>query len=183
MTTTTGGTRSAPASPRALTLVWIDAREAIVVRRPAGAAVFAVIRSDVPAHHRATGHVRHEPGIRHGGGGRPQTAGEPHRLEHLARYVDAVAGRLPRDDDVLVLGPGTVREHLVRRLAEDDARRHAGRSVGTEASARLSHRQLAARLAELSGEPPRRQTVGNARWTSGSASGPEAAPPRAGRDA
>jgi hypothetical protein len=69
----------APRHP-ALTLVWIDAREAVVVRWVAGTSVVERIESDVPAHHRATGHVRHDPNVRHGGGGVSQTAGEPHRL-------------------------------------------------------------------------------------------------------
>ncbi len=53
-----------------------------------------MMRSDVPAHHRATGHVRHDAAVRPGGGA-PKAAGEPHRLEHLAQFVDDVANRLP----------------------------------------------------------------------------------------
>jgi hypothetical protein len=104
-------------APRALTLVWIDAREGIVVRWIQKAPVLERIESDVPAHHRSTGHVRHDPNVRHGGGGIPQTAGEPHRLEHLARFLDAVADVLPDEDDLMILGPGTVREHLARLRA------------------------------------------------------------------
>ena len=163
--------RPESAEAAGVTLVWIDAREAIVVRRIDGASRFDHIQSDVPAHHRSTGHVRHAPGVRHGGGGPPQTAGEPHRLEHLARFVDAVAARLPRDEDLLVIGPGTVHEHLARQLAEEDARHHVSRDIRSEAAPPLSRRQLAARLRRSAGDEPRRRTVGAYRWTSPSATG------------
>lgn len=94
------------------TLVWIDAREAVIVRWQHDRPRLERVESEVPAHHRATGHVRHDPGVRHGGGGPPQTAGEPHRLEHLDRFVEQIANRLPPGDDLLILGPGTVRERL-----------------------------------------------------------------------
>jgi hypothetical protein len=164
-----------PKSPEAavVTLVWIDAREAVVVRRVDGASRFERIESDVPAHHRATGHVRHDPGVRHGGGGPQQTAGEPHRLEHLARFVDTVAKRLPRHEDLLVIGPGTVREHLARKIVEADARHRVVRDIRCEAAAPMSHRQLAALLRRAAGEEPHRRTVGAYRWTSS----PPKAPP------
>lgn len=154
------------------TLVWIDAREAIVVRRVDGTSRFDHIQSDVPAHHRSTGHVRHDPGVRHGGGGPPQTAGDPHRLEHLARFVDAVAARLPPDNDLLLIGPGTVHEQLARQLAEVDARHHVARGIRSEAAPPMSRRQLAARLRRATGDEPRRRTVGAYRWTSPSTTGP-----------
>jgi hypothetical protein len=156
----------------ALTIVWVDAREAIVVRRAEGASTFERIESDVPAHHRSTGHVRHDPGTRHGGGGPPQTAGEPHRLEHLARFLDAVAARLPRGEDLLVIGPGTVREQLARQLVEDDSRHRVVRAIRCEAAASMTHRQLAALLRRASGDEPRRRTVGAYRWTASPPAGP-----------
>lgn len=161
-------------SPRgtAVTLVWIDAREAFVVRRVDGAPRLERIESDVPAHHRATGHVRHDPGVRHGGGGPPQTAGERHRLEHLARFVEAVAARLPRRDALLLIGPGTVREHLARQIVEIDARHRVVRDIRCEAAPPMTRRQLAARLMLASGEKPRRQTVGAYRWSSPRVRGP-----------
>jgi hypothetical protein len=153
------------ATPRTLSLVWIDAREAIVVRWIDGAPVLRQIESDVPPHHRATGHVRHDPGIRHGGGGVPQTAGEPHRLEHLARFLDATTDALPAEGDLLVLGPGTVREHLAQLVREHDRQNRVARVVSCEAAARLSQRQLVERLRVAIGEEPRRRTVGAHRWS------------------
>lgn len=150
----------------AVTLVWIDAREAIVVRRVDGASRYDRIESDVPAHHRATGHVRRDPAVRHGGGGPPQTAGEPHRLEHLARFLDAVAARLPRDEDLLLIGPGPVRDHLKRRLVERDTRHRVVRNIHCEAAPPMTRRQLAAHLRRATGDEPRRQTVGAYRWSS-----------------
>jgi hypothetical protein len=141
---------------RSLTLVWIDARTATVVRRDGVDIRASRLHSDVPAHRRSTGHVRHDPGLRHGGGGSPQDAGEPRRLEHLARFLATVADRIGPDDDLVVLGPGTTREHLARRVSEGDARRHAARRITSEPAAPMTDHQLVAALRTLAGEEPKR---------------------------
>lgn len=145
---------------RPSTLVWIDERTAILVHWDEGTARVERLESEVPAHHRSTGSVRHDPAIRHGGGGAPQTADDPHRLEHLARFLDAVTDRLPPDDDVLILGPGNVREHLERQVRETDVRQRRDRRITCQASRRLTDRQLIARLREFQGTEPRRRTTG-----------------------
>ena len=148
---------------RGCTLVWIDAREAVIVRWQDDEAQVERLGSDVPAHHRSTGHVRHDPAVRHGGGGPSQAADEPHRLEHLARFVDHVASLLPPDDDLLILGPGTVREHLERHVRVADDRRGGGRRISDEPSAHRTHRQLVAQLRHVLDADPRRRTVGGHR--------------------
>jgi hypothetical protein len=150
---------------RPSTLVWIDAREAVIVRWQDDEAQLERIDSEVPAHHLSTGHVRHDPAVRHGGGGPPQTAGEPHRLEHLERFVEGIADRLTPDDDVLILGPGTVRERLEHRVREMDEHHQRSRIVRCQPSSRLTDRQLIARLRAFGGLAPRRQTVGAYRWS------------------
>jgi hypothetical protein len=157
-----GSARASTAEPteHPLTLIWIDSREAVVVRWADGAARTERLESDVPIHHRSTGHVRHDPGIRNGGGGPPQTAGEPRRLEHLARFLEAVLQRVAESDDLLVLGPGTVRHHLVDRIREVDVRHHRERRITTEPALPLSVRQLVARVRQAAGAAPRRRTTG-----------------------
>jgi hypothetical protein len=150
---------------RTLLVVWIDAREAILVRWADGAASVERLRSDVPAHRRATGNVRHRPDIRHGGGGTPQTAGEPRRLEHLERFVESVMARVAPGEDVLCLGPGTVHERLARQISERNRQRHLDRCVRSEASSRQTRAQLIAGLRRAVGEEPRRHTVGAYRWS------------------
>ena len=151
---------------RSWTIIWIDSLDATIGRWVDGRARIERIHSDVPAHRRATGHVRHDPATRHGGGGgAPQSAGDPRRLEHLARYLDGVARRLPDDEDLAILGPGTVREHLEHLLREDDAHHRRERTIVSEASAPLTERQLVARLRRLVGAVPVRGTVGAYRWT------------------
>lgn len=165
MTTDLRGDRKAEhAVTQPSTLVWIDAREAVIVRWQDDRARVERVESEVPARHRATGHVRHDPAVRHGGG-RAQTAGEPHRLEHLDRFVDQIATRLAPDDALFILGPGTVREGLERHVRESDEHHQRSRSVSCEASSRLTDRQLIARLRHLVGADPRRRTVGASRWT------------------
>jgi hypothetical protein len=151
------------ARPR--TLVWIDAREAVIVRWQDDRARLERVESEVPAYHRATGHVRHDPDIRHGGSGSPPDAGEPHRLEHLARFVVDIANRLAPDDDLLILGPGTVHERLDRHVQESDRHHGRHRNIACEASRPLTDRQLIARLRAFGGVETRRRTVGAYRWS------------------
>jgi hypothetical protein len=142
-------------------LVWIDAAEATIVQLHGSRAVIERVESDVPAHHRSTGHVRHDPSVRHGGGGgSPQTADEPHRLEHLRHFVAEIAGRLEPHDELLILGPGTVHERLARLVIEADERLGRRREVSCEVSPRLTDRQLIARLRQLAGVEARRRRVG-----------------------
>ena len=144
----------------AAVLVWIDAREAVIVRwTDEGSSVDRVF-STVPAHRRSTGHVRHDPLTRHGGGA-PQTAGEPHRLEHLERFVQKVADHLVGDGDVVLVGPGTVHERLEAHLREMDSQHRRSRSIDTRRTGRLSERQLVAQLREHIGASPRRRRVGS----------------------
>lgn len=148
----------APTTDNGSVLVWIDAKEAILVRWGGDEATIDRVRSDVPGRRRSTGHVRHDPGIRHGGGGTPQSAGEPRRLEHLRRFVGEVTTRIQPDENVLILGPGTVRNLLEVSLHETDGPVPGERLVTSEAAARRTDPQLVARLRELIGdEPPRRK--------------------------
>jgi hypothetical protein len=150
---------------RPSTLVWIDAREAIIVHWEDAKARLERVDSEVPAHHRATGHVRHDPTARQEGGGPPKAAGEPHRLEHLGQFVDEVASRLGADDDLIILGPGTVHERLERLIRERDEHHGRHRQITCEASPPRTDRQLIARLRHVTGVDARRRTVGAYRWS------------------
>lgn len=154
------GTGGTGAGRRAGALVWIDSREAVIVRWAEDTSIVERLASDVPAHRRSTGHVRHEPLIRHGGGGAPQSAGDPRRIEHLDRFVEDVAGLLAGDEDILLLGPGTVHERLEARLRELDASGGRTRVLSGRHAAPLTERQLVAQLREHLGASPRRQRVG-----------------------
>lgn len=148
---------TAGATWRPDTLVWIDAREAVVVRLDGDRQVLERVESAVPSHRRSTGHVRHDPAFRHGGGGSPQTAGEPHRLEHRSQFIEAIASRIAGEADLLILGPGTVREHLERHIRDEDERRGRARDIRCEPAARLTDPQLVARLRHEAGMDPRRR--------------------------
>jgi hypothetical protein len=171
--------------PTARTLVWIDANAAILVRWIDHQASIERLESEVPQHHKASGLVRRQPrydtGLMSGGYGHPHTTAERHRLEHLARFVDQVAARLPDGDAVHIIGPGTVRDHLERLVREGDMRHRRTRPVTCDASPRLSERQLIARVRDLAGDHPPRRTVGAYRWTGetgGRVSGAPARTPR-----
>jgi len=138
---------------RPVTLVWIDARDAIVLRWQDGPKVTRH-RLNVPPHEKSAGHVRLAPG-RHGGGG-AQTGLETHRLEHLRQELARVAGLLPDDEDIVIIGPGTVRERLAAELSADDEKAARTRQINSERAHRMTEAQLVGRLRELAGMPPRR---------------------------
>jgi hypothetical protein len=181
MTTAHPMDRTGKDEARRVTLVWLDAAQAVIVGLRGDRARLERVESEVPAHRRATGHVRHDPAVRHGGGGSPQTAGEPHRFEHLNRFVVNIANRLPPGDDLLILGPGTVHERLEQHLSESDGRHGRHRDISCQTSPPLTDRQLIALLRRFAGVEPRRRSVGAYRWSQPSAhrpSGQADLPPR-----
>ena len=141
-----------------VSLIWIDCEEAVLARWN-GSLTLDRLRSDVPPHHKSTGNVRIDPQTRHGGGGPVEDRLERWRQEHLREFLVLVARRIPATDEVTILGPGVVREHLERLLLADDRRHHRTRTVDTRPSGRLSERQLVARLREMAGTPPKRRSL------------------------
>ncbi len=139
----------------AVTLVWIDSEEAIIVRW-ADRATVERIRSDVPGHHRSTGHQRGDPGVAHGGARASADTIERARREHLRAFLEEVACHVPETDDVTVVGPGIVRERLERDLRADDRRHGRRRHVRTAAADRLTEQELVAHVRELAGDAPHR---------------------------
>ncbi len=138
-------------------LVWVDARESVIVRWAGGEAAIERRLSDVPPRRRSTGHVRHDPRTRHGGGGAaPHDAGEGRRIEHLNRFVDRIAAEVTEDDDILLIGSGQVRELVASRLREADLQAHRNRQLTVDPAGRLTDPQLVARLrAHLLASPER----------------------------
>jgi hypothetical protein len=149
-----GAPATAPAP--AIVLVWIDTRQAAIARWDGEAGIVEHLVSDVPVHHSGMGHVRHTPD-RHGGG-QSQDAEDHDRLAHLERFLDEVAGRLEAADRLVIIGPGTVREHLERLLREADAVHRRDRLAGGGPSGPLTDRQLVKRLREIQGDVPRRRS-------------------------
>ncbi|HEX9635561.1 MAG TPA: hypothetical protein VGB34_08800 [Candidatus Limnocylindria bacterium] len=172
-------------------LVWIDSKLARILRWR-GRVVTEKLDSNLPPHVRGTAHVRHDPLVRHGGSGRGQDDAERRRNEHLRAFLDAVADRLGDDDQIEVLGTGTVGERLATLLRRQTARRPSPPSIMVLHSMPLTPRQLAARLRQRLGLDRRRRTVGAYRWSgelpltrSGGITGPrrvlEKNPPSVGR--
>jgi hypothetical protein len=139
------------------TLVWIDARAAVIVSWLDDRVLAERLESTSRNHRKSAGRVRHDSRFRHGGGGAPQRVSEPRREEHLNCCVERVAARLPADVDLLILGPGTTRERLERRERELEPQRPHSRPVTCEASAQRTDRQLIARLRHVVGADPRRR--------------------------
>lgn len=156
--------QTAVPSETGFALVWIDSELARILRWR-GRVVTEKIVSDVPPHVRSTAHVRHDPRVRHGGSGRGQDDAERRRNEHLRAFLKAVAARLHEEDEIEILGTGTVGERLAALLRRQTARRHTATTVAAIHSMPLTPRQLAARLRQRLGLHPRRGTVGAYRWS------------------
>lgn len=133
------------------TLVWIDAERAIIVRWT-GSARLTRIESEVPAHRRLGGHVGRDPLLRAMGSPPP----DRHRLEHLRHHLRMVADALVGTDDVEVIGPGTVHEHLATLLRGEDRIHGRSRTVLASPAGLLSDAQLVARVRTSAGDPPKR---------------------------
>jgi hypothetical protein len=142
----------------ATTLVWIDSEEAIIVRWEDRATVERV-RSEVGGRHRSSGHVRIDPSVRHGGGRASPDSLERARREHLRAFVEDVAAHVPPTDDVMVVGPGIVRERLERGIRADDRKHGRTRHVHSAAAERRSEQELVAHVRTLAGDAPKRRAV------------------------
>ena len=139
--------------------VWVDGTRAVVVRW-VGHAIVDHVEDDVPSRHRSTGHIRHDPAVRHGGGGIVAEQVERDRMRHRAAHLRRVAALVPVTGPVLVLGPGSARLELEHAVAAADRRCRRDRSVWSEASGRLTDRELIARLRASIGASADRRVVG-----------------------
>jgi len=148
--------RPSSSDPGLATLVWVDAREAVLARWFNGEISFERMASAVPVHTRARGRISHDPAIRHGGG-LDQRAEDRQREEHLARFLAEISAALPDAGPIEVVGPGTVREKLARAISEADERGGRPARVVTGSTDHLTEPQLAARVRELAGRPARRR--------------------------
>ena len=139
--------------------VWVDGTSAVVVCW-VGHPVVYHIEDEVPSRHRSTGHIRHDPAVRHGGGGVVAEQLERDRIRHRRAHLRRVASLVPDTGPVLIIGPGSARLELERVLVAADRRCRRERSVSSEASGRLSDRELIARLRASVGAAPGRRIVG-----------------------
>ncbi len=147
--------------PRPVTLAWLDADEAILVRwSPLDGAVQQPptrLVSDVPSRHRATGGARHDPQVRAGGGSVADDRIDRRREQRIERYLRTVADQIPADDRVILLGPGAVHERLAVELRQADGRHGHSRPVETAPAQSMTERQLFALLREYAGVPAERR--------------------------
>jgi len=155
-----------PASirPDGYALVWIDAEGARILRWRERV-VESRVESEIPIHERSTYHVRHDPMVRRGGGGRGGDDAERHRIEHVRRFVDDVESALADDDTIDVLGTGELGERLASQLQDHDSTHRRERPISVDHCMPLTSRQIAARLKERIGLKPLRGGVGSYRWT------------------
>ena len=146
--------------PRRIGAVWIDGRGAVVGRWEEEP-VFERIESGVPARRRAAGSVRRGPARPFGGGSVGGSGNEQQHALEMRRFLATVADAVAELDEVEVSGRGPVHERLAHLLQQLSERGDGEQHVTTRALGRRpTPRQMAARLRNLAGEPPRRRARG-----------------------
>lgn len=178
---------NAAVDPRRFALVWVDAHGARIFRWR-DRAVEKRVTSGIPAHERSTYHVRHDPQVRSGGGGRGGDDAARHRTEHVRQFLARVEASLAAEEALDVLGTGELGRQLANQVRRHDRAHHRERAIAVSHSMRLTRPQLVALLKERLGIEPVRGGVGAYRWTgrlphkrSGPVSGPRrvvSKPPR-----
>lgn len=149
--------------PEHFALIWVDAEGALIFRWR-DRVIQTKVASEIPVHEKSTYHVRHDPRVRSGGGGRGGDEVARHRTEHLRQFLRRVETALADNDDLEILGSGDLCERLAGEIRRADEARHRHRSITVERSMKPTSRQLAARLKERIGRPPVRGRVGAYRW-------------------
>lgn len=165
-------------APERFALVWIDAEGARILRWR-DQVVETTVPSEIPVRAKSTYHVRHDPRVRRGGGGRGGDDTARHRTEHVRQFLRRVEAALAGDEALEVLGTGELCERLASEIRRSDAAHHRQRTITVDHSMRPTARQLNARLKARVGVLPMRGGVGAYRWTgdlprtrSGHVSGP-----------
>jgi len=165
-------------APDRFALVWIDAEGARILRWREMVTEVRV-PSEIPVHERSTYHVRHDPRVRHGGGGRGADDAARHRTEHVRQFLSRVEDAILAEEALEVLGTGELCQRLASQIRRHDRTHHRDRTITVDHSMRLTRPQLVARLKERVGREPVRGGVGAYRWTgdlphgrSGRVSGP-----------
>jgi hypothetical protein len=153
-----------PYVPERFALVWIDAEGARIFRWREKVTE-ARVPSEIPVHERSTFHVRHDPLVRHGGGGSGADDAARHRTEHVRQFLARVEAALLAEDALEVLGTGELCERLASQVRRHDRRHRRDRSITVDHSMRLTRPQLVARLKERVGLESVRGGVGAYRWT------------------
>jgi hypothetical protein len=140
------------------TLVWIDGEGAVLARWD-GDATVRRIAAGIPPRHRSVGHIHRDPAVRHGGGGPVEDRIERVRAQREKAFLAKVEAAVPPEDEVTIIGPGVIREHLARRMAASDRHHHRPRHITCEPADNLTEHQIVARLREIAGETlPRRES-------------------------
>ena len=93
--------------PESFALVWIDAEGARLLRWR-GHVVEAFIEANIPTREKSTEHVRHDPLVRSGGGGRGNDEVARHRSEHVRQFLALVEAAVSDDGPIEILGTGTL---------------------------------------------------------------------------
>ncbi len=141
------------------TLVWIDGERAMLVYSDEDSVVHRIVAA-IPARHRSMGHVHRDPTVRHGGGGPVEDHLERARAQREREFLARVAAAIPPIDELVIIGPGVIREHLAHLIRSDDRHHRRSRQVRCEPADRLTEHQIVARLRSIVGDSPPRRIPG-----------------------
>jgi stalled ribosome rescue protein Dom34 len=116
--------------------LWIDHKQAVLVRMGAGTGQTTSIASGMEKHVRYSGHAVSDHGSAEDQRDRQYAA-------HLAKFYDEVIAQIGDAKAIFVFGPGEAKGELEKRLTGKGL---AGRIVGIETTDKMTDHQVAAKV-------------------------------------
>lgn len=114
--------------------VWIDHRDAVIVKLADEGEVISRVNSDMAPHERFSAQAPE---------GSPEDRRDRRFEEHLHKYYDAVMAVIRDADAILIFGPGEAKREFAKRLEHE---RLGDRVVSVETADKLTDPQIAARV-------------------------------------
>lgn len=122
--------------------LWIDHRNAVIVRLEDGRESVEIIESNMEKHIRPAGGARSK--LPYGPQDVMKENGRERKFRlHLAHWYDVVAGKLSKADELFIFGPGEGKNEFRKHIEGTEL---ALRLAGVETVDRMTTRQIAAKV-------------------------------------
>lgn len=139
--------------------VWIDHRNALIVRPNNGDVELTTVPSALEPQHKSTGGKAKSRPFMHENA--PSSASHSARASEnaMGKYLSIVAQHVAQVSNILILGPGNTKELLRNLLAQEESPHHS-REIALEAAEQMTEPQLKARVLLHFGRPASRNRRG-----------------------
>ena len=139
--------------------VWIDHRNAFIVRPTIKECEVVTVLSEMEPHHKSTGGKGKSRPFMHESG--PSSASHRDRSDEntMHVYLSGVAAKLQGADRIFLLGPGSAKDCLRNLLVQGESEHHL-LDIAVEAAQQMTEPQLKAAVMKHFGHPARRSWRG-----------------------